>query len=87
MPAAKNCPECEVSMKGLDPIGHSLSHWPSNLDANEPKYMGARLRRAALLGIPPSEADSAMLAIYERQLRELRKSIGPAEAPPEEVPE
>ena len=62
-------------MANLDPIGHALDHWPPNIDANDPKSLGARLRRAALLGLPASEADRTMLELEKKRLQAIEASL------------
>ncbi len=55
---SKVCPECGVSLEGLDNAAHSLSHWPEFLD---PAVSGkeARKRQAQLLngGVSKAEFD------------------------------
>ena len=51
MPAVDKCPECGVSMQGLDPVGHSLTHWNAELPRRADTLI-ARQKQARLLGQP-----------------------------------
>lgn len=53
---AKVCPECGISLEGVDYHAHSLSHWPDYLDPAK-SSKEARKRKGLLDagGITPSE--------------------------------
>ena len=53
---SKVCPECGISLDGIDKAAHSLTHWPEYLD---PAKSGkdARKRQAMLLNGGVSKAD------------------------------
>lgn len=55
-PTVLVCPECGVSMEGLDPVGHALTHYPEYLD---PAISGkkARVIQAKILegGVSPED--------------------------------
>lgn len=56
----KVCPECGVDMTGLDPMGHSLSHYPDYLDpARSSKE--SRKRQAQI------QAGGVSLEVYQKE--------------------
>ena len=52
----KVCPECGISFESVDPLAHSLSHWPEYLD---PAKSSAEARKRQKMtnagGISPAE--------------------------------
>lgn len=48
--AGKTCPVCDVSMEGLDPVGHSQLHFPAEPIPARPETLKARIQQAQLLG-------------------------------------
>ncbi len=58
------CPECGVSMKGLDPEGHSLTHYPEYLDpAKSSKEARKRQKQILAGGVP--------LEVYQKEHAEV----------------
>jgi len=54
------CPECGIDLTGIDPIKHSLVHWPERLP-RDPQYALARLRQSRLIGAALSDEDMGLV--------------------------
>lgn len=47
------CPECGVSMDGVDPAGHSLSHYPDYLDPSKSSKLAIKRQKLIQAGGVP----------------------------------
>lgn len=58
----KVCPECGIDFESIDPIAHSLSHWPEFLD---PAKSSAEARKRQKLTIAGGVSEKEYQKIHE----------------------
>lgn len=55
------CPECGIDLKGRDPRGHALDHWPAQIPP-DPKHAEAIKRQKILLDMALEQPTPAATA-------------------------